>query len=196
MPQLPGPPPPPPQAELTWPLMVHEKRLNRAEAAELPEASGFGALAALTGKAWLQVARRRIDLTRMALDHRGDQPLAPVCGQCNVDLNDPFVKERVGVWHGGARLKVYQVGDIRQLAASFELQYDIPNVPVKSANWMQWLERHDAYCTLCVRCALEKGFDPPPEEPKIQEAKALRDGDNSDAEEEDDQANQDDEKAD
>ena len=28
--------------------------------------------------------------------------------------------------------------------------------------WQNWLDRHNAYQTLCVRCALERGLDPPP----------------------------------
>ena len=34
-----------------------------------------------------------------------EQPLNDVCGACAVRANDPFVKERVGIWQHGPRFK-------------------------------------------------------------------------------------------
>eukprot|EP00435_Cladocopium_sp_Y103_P014104 s1122_g3.t1 len=147
--------PPPLELEDNWPLQAH------GDALELPDAAGFGPLAALTGAAWLRVARRRIIMGRQAEEYTIEQPLNDVCGCCAVRANDPFVKERVGIWQHGPRFKVYLTGNLRQLMTSFERHYDVPPMPFIPSQWQNWLDRHNTYQTLCVRCALEKGLDPP-----------------------------------
>lgn len=146
---------PPLELADNWPLQAH------GDALELPDAAGFGPLAALTGAAWLRVARRRIIMGRQAEEYTIEQPLNDVCGGCAVRANDPFVKERVGIWQHGPRFKVYLTGNLRQLMASFERHYDVPPMPFIPSQWQNWLDRHNTYQTLCVRCALERGLDPP-----------------------------------
>lgn len=67
----------------------------------------------------------------------------------------------MGIWQHGPRFKVYLTGNLRQLMASFERHYDVPPMPFIPSQWQNWLDRHNTYQTLCVRCALERGLDPP-----------------------------------
>eukprot|EP00933_Yihiella_yeosuensis_P060769 TRINITY_DN63553_c0_g1_i1.p1 TRINITY_DN63553_c0_g1~~TRINITY_DN63553_c0_g1_i1.p1 ORF type:complete len:1498 (-),score=364.61 TRINITY_DN63553_c0_g1_i1:92-4261(-) len=189
LPELTGPPPPPPTETTTWPLV------KRGE--ENPLVSGFGPLAALTTRAWMLTARRRLEMLRIAEDYRTDQPIKGVCSCCNVKTDDPFVKERIGVWQNGARMKVYIVEDVRPMMVEFERHYSVPPLTLVPAQWQSWLDRHSAYATLCVRCATEKGYKVPEltlaEKNKLAEEarqKALEDkkkarGDMSDDEDED-----------
>ncbi|CAK9022337.1 unnamed protein product [Durusdinium trenchii] len=100
-------------------------------------------------------------MSRQAKEYTIEQPLNDVCGGCAVRANDPFVKERVGIWQHGPRFKVYMTGNLRQLMNSFERHYNVPPMPFIPTQWQNWLDRHQCYQTLCVRCALERGFDPP-----------------------------------
>jgi len=159
---------PPEELEDNWPLQAH------GDALELPDAAGFGPLAALTGVAWLRVARRRIIMARQAQEYTIEQPQSDVCGACAVRANDPFVKERVGVWQHGPRFKVYLTGNLRQLMNSFERHYNVPPMPFIPSQWQNWLDRHNTYQTLCVRCALERGFDPPEAATPTQTPRAIQ----------------------
>ncbi|CAJ1355006.1 unnamed protein product [Effrenium voratum] len=160
MPQMPLAPLPPTEPEPIedWPLQLMGEEKDK----ELQDAAGFGPLAALTGAAWLRVARRRLIMSRQSQEYTHEQPLNDVCGGCAVRANDPFVKERIGVWQHGPRFKVYFVGQLRALMTSFERHYNVPPMPFVPQQWQNWLDRHNAYQTLCVRCALERGLDPPP----------------------------------
>eukprot|EP00931_Biecheleriopsis_adriatica_P048568 TRINITY_DN28075_c0_g1_i1.p1 TRINITY_DN28075_c0_g1~~TRINITY_DN28075_c0_g1_i1.p1 ORF type:complete len:4655 (+),score=704.17 TRINITY_DN28075_c0_g1_i1:659-13966(+) len=175
LPDLPAPPAPP-QAALTWPLHYDTDGDNEGMPAA---AAGFGPLAALTGKAWLATARRRLEMLKYAQEYRNEQPVADVCAQCAVRARDPFVMERIGVWKDGVRFKVYLTKNVRELAIGFEQHYHVPRMPLVLAHWQSWLNQKSSYQTLCVRCALERGFDPPPPEKskkKRRDAEAIEAG--------------------
>jgi len=72
------------------------------------------------------------------------------------------MEQRIGVWKGGFRSKVYIDADLRHLSEEFEKKYNVPPLPLNPGNWQVHLDMNEAFKTLCCRCALEKGFTPPP----------------------------------
>lgn len=131
-------------------------------------------MAGLVGSSWLKTVRRRLEMVKLANEYRAEQPLADVCANCAVSANDPYVRERIGVWKGGFRSKVYIDADLRHQCEEFEKKYNVPPLPLNPGNWQVHLDLKEAFKTLCCRCAIEKGFTPPPAESIERKKKAVQ----------------------
>lgn len=137
-----------------WPFVTVE--------GEAMMAGGYSPLTGHVGRAWLLTARRRLRMLAFAEEMRQAQPLQQACGCCGVTEEDPYVMERVGAWEKGAQLRVQVVVDLQQLVVGFEQHHGVPPLPFDAALWEAWINRHDAFTTMCCRCIAEQELEPSP----------------------------------
>jgi hypothetical protein len=122
---------------------------------------GFGAFAALIGRAWLASARRRVHMTELADTWAYDVELLDMCQECERQ-EDPEVLEGDGAHGDGLQLKIHVVADIPALIAEFEEAYSVPEFPLEEDVWRAFLERNDSWKTLCLQCRRQrKGMGQP-----------------------------------
>lgn len=134
--EVPEPPP--------WPLAVVDEND--------PAPGGIGPLAALFGRALAATAKRRMEMMNLAEVWRKQMKIEEVCGLCGVTEDDPFVKERIGEWAHGCQFRVKAIRDILELTTTFERHHGVPPMPLQNSQWKAWLERHEVWMTLCIRC--------------------------------------------
>eukprot|EP00927_Polykrikos_kofoidii_P032251 TRINITY_DN27535_c0_g1_i1.p1 TRINITY_DN27535_c0_g1~~TRINITY_DN27535_c0_g1_i1.p1 ORF type:complete len:1110 (+),score=252.25 TRINITY_DN27535_c0_g1_i1:164-3331(+) len=130
---------------LEWPLALKD---------EDEGSGGYGPLAVLIGKGWLITVRRHLRMKVLYKELEEDWPVAVKCSGCGASEEDPFVQARIGVWKDGAQLRLSPSADqdVDKLINQFDESLLPPSMELDEEQWFMWLERHELFTTLCVRC--------------------------------------------
>jgi len=146
---LPLVPKAPPAVPVPWPLANPTGDDLKA----LPP-GWIGPLARLAGKAWLETAKRRMKVRKMADQYAEELPPRSKCQKCGASPDSPFVKAGVGIWTDGPKLQITLVQDMDVIIEEFEKHRNVPPMELDQEQWYQWLDRAEQppWETHCIRC--------------------------------------------
>ena len=105
------------EREMNWPLYLipgfREERIVDEK---------LSPLSALAVVAWMRVARRHVELLRLAEQWRKETQLLSYCETCGVHGNDPNANDPVNsLWAPiGPKLRIYEFQDMHNLVKQFE----------------------------------------------------------------------------